>query len=184
MVVVVVVGGSVVVVVVGGSVVVVSVVVVVEVVGGAVVGGGVVGGTDGVHSSSDTCADVVPSVTVTWQVLDRKLGANSRNLPSSSAWVLADDSAEVTHTMASRTALSPSTLRRPSSSSARSTLIESSAFTGTTSIDADTAAIAAPTVISRTPLATGVPIGPPPTTHRTLPFTTTDDRLERFEAVG
>jgi hypothetical protein len=135
-VVVVVVGGSVVVVVVGGSVVVVvggSVVVVEVVLAVVVVGGSVVvvvvvvgGGAVGVHSSSDTCADVAPSVTVTWQLFDWKLGANSLNLPSSSAGLLADDSAEVTHTMASGTAPSPSTLRRPSSSSARSTMIESS----------------------------------------------------------
>ena len=133
-----------VVVVVGGAVVVGGVVV-----GGVVVGGGVVGGAVGVHSSSDACADVAPSVTVTWQLLDWKLGASNRNLPSSSARLLADDSAEVTHTMASGTASSPSTLSRPSSSSARSTLIESSAFTGTTSSDADMPASATPTVISR-----------------------------------
>ena len=153
-----------------------------SVVGGAVVGGGVVGGAVGVHSSSETCADVAPSVTVTWQVLDWKLGDNNRNLPSSSALPLADDSAEVTHTTASGTAPSPSTLRRPSSSSARSMMIESSAFTATTSSDADMPASATPTVISRAPLATGLLIAPPPTTHRGAPLTmiTTNDGLERI----
>jgi hypothetical protein len=173
-VVVVVVGGAAVVVV-GGAVVVVdddvvvlgTVVVVVG--GGAIVGGGVDGGAVGVHSSSDTCTEVAPSVTVTWQLRDWKLGANSRNLPSSSARVPADDSVEVTDTMASGIAPSPSTLSRPSSSSARSTLIEPSAFTGTTSSPAHTPASATPTVISRARLGTGWLIAPPPTTHRGVP---------------
>jgi hypothetical protein len=171
-VVVVVVGGTVVEVVVGGVVVVV----VVDVVGGAVVGGGVVGGAVGMHSSSDTCADVAPSVTVTWQLLDWKSAANSRNLPSSSAGLLADDSAEVTHTIASGTAPSPSTRRRPSSS----------AFTGTTNSDADTPASATPTLISVLVSQQACPSllllrrigGAPP------PMSPTHDRLERFAASG
>ncbi len=76
-------------------------VVVVVVVG--VVGGGAVG----VHSSSAACTDVGPSVTVTRQLLDRKLEARTRNLPLLSARLLADDSAEVTRTVAFGTAPRP-----------------------------------------------------------------------------
>ena len=182
-VVVVVVGG--VVVVVGGAVVVVVVVGGVVVVvggaggrrggrvvvgGGAVVGGGVVVGGVGVHSSSDTCTDVDPSVTVAWQLLDWKLVASTRKRPSSSAGLLADDSAEVTHTRAWGTASSPSTLRPSSgSSSARSTNIAASAFGGRASTDVDTLANATPTVIRRARLATGLLIAPPPTTPRGSP---------------
>ena len=144
--VVVVVGGAVVVVVVGAVVVVVVVVV------GAVVGGGVVVGGVGVHSSSDTCTDVAPSVTVAWQLLDWKLVASTRKRPSSSARLLADDCAEVTHTTAFGTASSPSTLRPSSgSSSARSTNIAASAFGGRASSDIDTPANATPTAISTGP---------------------------------
>ena len=169
--VVVVVGGGCVVVVVVVEVVVVGGWVVVDVVGAAVVvvvdvvGGGVVGGAVvGVHSSSDTCTVVTPSVTVTWQLLDRKLGASTRKSPSSSAALLADDSAEVTDTMAFGTASSPSTLSRPSSSSARSTKSGSSALTGTT--NSETVMPASATAINPARLATRLLMVSPPATHR------------------
>ena len=82
--------------------------------------------------------------------------------------------------MASGTASSPSTLSRPSSSSARSTLIASSAFTGTAS--SDVARHASATVINRARLAQTCSSFLLPRTRRghSLSARTTNDRRQRI----